>query len=161
MGRKPKYKQGKYNPIQPDKYKGNTKGIVYRSGLELNYFRYMDLNSNVVKWASEEIFIPYTSIDGKQHRYFVDLWCKVKDKDGEFKEYLIEIKPFTQCFPPKQQKRITKAYKERVATFFKNMNKWEAANIFAEKNNCKFVIFCEKFKGYTYKDIKDMQGNRI
>ena len=66
-----KYKQGVYKPINPEKFIGKT--AQYRSGLELKFFRFFDLNENVIKWGSENIVIPYISpIDLKQHRYFVD-----------------------------------------------------------------------------------------
>lgn len=142
-------KQGKYIPINPKKWIGKV--VYYRSGLEFKIFRYCDLNPNVLSIASEEFFIPYKSIDGKIHRYFVDLYVKVKDKDGNIKELIIEIKPYSQTIQPKTQKRITKQYKERFKTYLINMAKWEAAEKFAFKNNCEFKILTEK-------DIKGIKG---
>ena len=61
----------------------------------------LDLNVNVVEWASEEIVIPYRyPIDGKMHRYFPDFY--VKTSKGE--KFLIEVKPKTQPKPPKKSK---------------------------------------------------------
>jgi len=139
-----KYKQGIFKPERPEKYKGNVNNILYRSGLELRYMNYLDRNPNVLEWASEEIFIPYTQVDGTRHRYFVDLWVKVKTKEGVIKQFLIEIKPFSQCYPPKTPKRKTKQYGERLKTFFINQSKWDAAKKAAEKNGMKFIILTEK-----------------
>lgn len=138
------YKQGIYKPLNPKKWKGDVNNIIYRSGLELKYFSYCDRNPNVLEIASEEFFIPYKGLDGKTHRYFVDLWVKVKDIEGKIKEFIIEIKPYSQTIKPAAPKRITKNYKEALRTYFVNELKWEAARKFAEKNNAKFVILTEK-----------------
>lgn len=144
-----RYKQGKFFPTHPEKWKGDIKNIIYRSGLELDVFDYCDRNSYVLEIASEEFFIPYTSVDGKRHRYFPDLWVKIKNRKGEIKEFIIEIKPFDQCRPPKPQKRITYQYKERIKTYLINKCKWDAAEKFAEKNNAKFIHITEKDVKYT------------
>ena len=81
-------KKGIYKPKNISKYRGDYRNIVYRSGLELKFMRYLDGNDSILKWSSEEIVIPYRSpIDGKVHRYFPDFW--VKTSQGET---LIEIK---------------------------------------------------------------------
>ena len=51
--------QGKFRPKNPEKYKGDPTNIIYRSSWELTVFKYLDTNSSILKWASEEIFIPY------------------------------------------------------------------------------------------------------
>ena len=67
---------GLYKPINPEKYQGNVDNIVYRSGLELKFFKYLDLNKNILKWGSEIIVVMYKGLDGKTHRYFPDLWVR-------------------------------------------------------------------------------------
>lgn len=137
-------KQGYYKCINPQKYNGNVDNIVYRSGLECNYFRYFDLNKNVLKWSSEEIQIPYIGLDGKTHRYFVDVWVEVKKKDGSVQQIICEIKPEDFLKEPKPLKRVTKQWKNRYATYLTNMAKFEAAEKFAEKTGMKFIILTER-----------------
>ncbi|RKX17758.1 MAG: hypothetical protein DRP51_10340 [Candidatus Zixiibacteriota bacterium] len=137
--------QGTYKSRNPDKYKGNPAKIIFRSGLELKFFRFFDHNKAVVQWNSEEVIVPYTSdLDGRMHRYFVDIWAKIKGKGGKIQEYLIEIKPFAYTKEPPQQNKKTRAYQQKVYEYIKNVNKWKAADVFAKKKGQKFIILTEK-----------------
>lgn len=144
MGKKPRYKQGKFVPRFPGKYKGDPNGIVYRSGLELKYFKHFDTRKNILRWASEEFYIPYVGPDGNRHRYYVDVWVRVRTKDGTVREFICEIKPSSQLTEPKKPKRMSAAYKRKVAEWLVNRCKWDAAEAFAIKNNMKFVTLTEK-----------------
>ena len=94
--------KGRFVPKAPEKYKGDPTRIIYRSLWELKLMKYLDSHNDVLYWASEEFSIPYRSpIDGRMHRYFMDV--KVKFKNG--KTILVEIKPESQTQPPKQPKR--------------------------------------------------------
>ena len=65
--------KGRFVPERPQKYKGNSRNIVYRSMWERKVMSSLDRNENVLEWASEEIVIPYESpFDGKVHRYYPD-----------------------------------------------------------------------------------------
>jgi len=129
-----RYYQGKFYPKNPQKYKGDVKGIVYRSGWELKFMKWCDLNEMTLEWSSEEFVIPYYyPLDGRMHRYFPDFWVKQKCNDGTIKEYLIEIKPQSEIAEPKKQARVTPAYIKRVNTFVKNTAKWKAAEMFCEQ----------------------------
>jgi len=138
------YKQGLYTPERVEKYTG-TSPIVYRSGLELSFFRWCDRNDKVVEWGSESVVLPYISPkDGKMHRYFVDGNIKLKTNQG-IKKYLIEVKPSTQTKPPttsKKKKRSTILY-EQVA-WAVNTQKWKSAAAWCEKNGYVFAILTEK-----------------
>ena len=149
MRKKPKYHQGFYTPENPSKYKGNVKKIIFRSGLELKYFRYCDVNPNVLQWNSEEVFVPYVSIDGRQHRYFIDLWMEVKTaKTGEVKQYLAEIKPKIQTKNPSARGHKegvnNRYYKLKMRDYMVNVAKWDAANKFAKKRGIEFIILTEE-----------------
>ena len=139
------YKQGIYNPKYKEKYKGSLP-IVYRSGLELKSFRYLDNNPNVITWGSESIVIPYESpADGKIHRYFVDLVAALKSKDGTIKKLLIEVKPEKQTRPP----TITPNKKQKTMLYEKyqfavNLAKWEAAKAWCKTKGYIFIILNEK-----------------
>lgn len=142
-----KYNQGLFNPINPNKYKGNSKNIIYRSGWECKLMMELDKNPNVLEWASEEFCIPYISpIDGKRHRYYPDFWVKKKNhSDGKIVEVVIEIKPKSQTVAPKPivGKKPTKRYLNEVYTWGVNSAKWEAAERFCKANNLEFIIMTE------------------
>lgn len=141
-----KFKQGIFKPQNPDKYKG-TLPILYRSSYELKYFRWCDHNPAVIKWGSESIIIPYQNpLTGRISRYFVDSNITIKNKNGEFKKYLIEIKPSIQTIPPKPGKN-TKALLRRQAEYVKNRAKWQAAEQWASKKGYEFTILTEKHLG--------------
>lgn len=144
--------KGKYRVKNPTKYKGNHLGVTYRSGLELKLMNYFDLHTDVLEWNSEEVIVPYRSpIDGKAHRYFVDLYAKIKRKDGTEQVLLIEVKPEKQTRPPQKKGRVTRRYITEVKTWGVNSAKWEAASGYADKRGWSFVIMTEK-------DIKGLTG---
>lgn len=107
--------------------------------------KFCDMAENILEWSSEEVVIKYfNSIDKKIHRYFVDFWVKIQEKNGDVKCKLIEIKPFKQTKKPKQPKRQTKTYLREVKTWVINNNKWEAANAYCKSKNWEFLILTEK-----------------
>lgn len=146
LGRKnTNYKQGIFNPKNPKKYKGTTP-IIYRSGLELLSMRYFDNSPNVLSWGSESVVIPYQSpLDGKVHRYFIDMVAEIKMKDGTTKKVLVEVKPEKQTYPPtitnkkSQKTMIYEKYQYAV-----NTAKWQAAKQYANKKGYLFFILSEK-----------------
>jgi hypothetical protein len=139
------YKQGIYKPLFPEKWKGNLGNIVYRSGLELKFFRALENNRNVLQIASEEVVVPYISpIDNRKHRYFLDLWIRLKDSSGTIRTYLVEIKPESQTKQPKKSKVINESYINKVNTFLVNQAKWDAAKQYCVERGWDFVILTEK-----------------
>lgn len=140
------YRQGYFKPSRPEKYKGNANNIFYRSSWEKKMFSYCDQKNNILKWNSEEIVIPYISpMDGQWHRYFVDLWIQFRDKNGEVKEKIIEIKPSKETQQPKLPRsgRKTKRYLREAETYAKNSAKWKAAKEYADKRNMEFQVLTE------------------
>lgn len=100
---------------------------------------WLDNNSDVKEWSSEEVVIPYFyEVDRRTHRYFIDFY--VKWKNGKIT--LVEVKPAKQCNPPIKG-RSHKRYLNEATAYVMNMNKWEAANRFAKKNGWEFVIWTE------------------
>lgn len=140
------YIQGFYSPIHPEKYAGNSKQIVYRSSYELRAFKWCDLTESIVSWGSEEGWVPYRNpITGRVHRYFPDLFIKIKESNGEIKKYLIEIKPKRQTIPPNPTpKKKTKTWLNEMATYQVNQAKWEAAEKFCKENGITFKIITEQ-----------------
>jgi len=148
MTKKDKYYQGKFSPKNPKKYKGDPTGIIYRSGWELNFMNYLDKNSSVLEWSSEEIKIPYKSpVDGRFHRYFVDFYMRYIDRKGVIRNALVEIKPYKQSIEPVKKKRKTKAYINEVVTYGINQAKWSAAKDYCADRKWEFLVFTEKELG--------------
>jgi hypothetical protein len=132
--------KGKFRPRNRAKYFGDPDNVTYRSLWERNAFRWCDENPSVVRWNSEEVIVPYIcETDGKQHRYFIDLYLEMKSG----KKYLIEIKPDSQTKPPKPVKRRTKKHLNEVLTFVKNQSKWRTADQFAKHNGMEFQVWTE------------------
>lgn len=140
--------QGKFTPKNPEKYKGDVSNITFRSSWERIAFNYLDMHPGVIQWASEEIIIPYISpIDGKRHRYYVDLYFKIKDSNGNIKSYLAEIKPYKFTMPPLEPKRKTKQYIQEVTQYAVNQAKWKAATEVCKDNDIGFLILTENELG--------------
>ena len=131
---------GNFVPKNQDKYTGNVSTIIYRSLWEFKLMKYLDAHDEIVRWASEEIVIPYRSpIDRRMHRYFPDFW--VEKKSGE--QLVIEVKPKQQLKPPKKPKRQTQRYLREMHTFAVNQRKFEVAEEFCRNRGMKFVIFTQ------------------
>ena len=133
------YKQGCVDPKSCHKYADacKTDPIIYRSGLELQFIQYCENNSNIVKWASEPLKIPYYSrLDQKECNYYPDYI--LENKKGN--KVIVEVKPYNQTLKP--DLTDTKWLKEQ---WIKNIDKWTAAKKFAEDHDMKFIIVTEKF----------------
>jgi len=136
--------KGIYKPSYPEKYLGDFKNIVYRSLWERKFMVYCDTNENILKWASEEIYIPYISpLDNRIHKYFPDFYIKYKDTNNNIKESLVEIKPKRQVNGPNLNKRVTKKQMYETLEFAKNQAKWKAAEEFCEDRRWSFQILTE------------------
>lgn len=149
--------KGKYKVKNPAKYRGDYNNVVYRSSWELKLMNWCDSTSAVLEWGSEVAVIPYVSpVDNKVHRYFVDFYMKIQDKNGNIEKYLVEVKPkkFTQ--EPVKPKRVTKQFIEEVFTYGVNQAKWKAAREFCDDRRWKFVVLTEdelKVDGYRKKSL--------
>jgi hypothetical protein len=140
-----KYYQGKFKIQHPEKYVGDIDKIIFRSGLEFQFFKFFDSNSSIVSWGSEEFFILYPcQLDNKMHRYFPDIFIIYKTKDDKLQKAICEIKPLAFCSPPPKPKRMTQGYYDKCNDYIKNQNKWDAAKIFCKNNNLRFIILTEQ-----------------
>ena len=144
--------KGKFNPLNPEKYIGDPSNIIYRSGWEFHLMRYLDKHPHVIKWASEEVIIPYRSpIDGKIHRYFPDFYVEQINRDRKKQKILIEVKPKYQTMPPAVQNtkrnKPTKKYLNEVKTWGVNKAKWDAAEEYCKDKGWTFQIMHEDHLG--------------
>lgn len=135
-------KPRKWTPKNPDKYAGDAKNIVTRSSWETRAMQFLDMNVNVIMWASEEFHIQYISpIDSRPHRYFCDFLAKMKTRDGSLKTYLIEVKPNKERSAPTTRNK--KQFLSEMQTFMVNTAKWNAAQAFCDAKGITFLILDE------------------
>lgn len=140
------WRQGEYTPNHPEKYMGDVNNIFYRSSWELEAFKFLDNNPNVIRWASEEIVIPYLrptkTGNIKKSKYYPDIYMEYKDRGGRVHKELIEIKPKKQTKPSRSRNPKTKLYENEV--YHKNRLKWEAAEKWCNQRGIKFRILHEE-----------------
>ena len=140
--------KGRYRIINAAKYRGNINDISYRSSWEFKFMRWCDSNPSVLEWGSETMIIPYKSpVDNKIHRYFVDFYIKVKDRQSVISKYLVEIKPEKFTKPPESPGRQTKRFIQEVFQYGTNQAKWKAANEYCLDHGMKFLVLTEKDLG--------------
>ena len=134
-----------------------AKDPYYRSDWERRVMYYLDTNTNVTKWGSENVVIPYTWIDGKTHRYYTDFYVEIKNRQGQVEKIVIEVKPKDQCPggkipkpPRKKTPKSMKNYQDRLLSLKKNELKWESAELFCKKKGWKFTVLTEEqiFRNY-------------
>ena len=139
---------GKYRVQNKEKYVADLQECEYRSSWGLRYMKYLDRQPNVLEWASENVIIPYYNpVEKKTRRYFVDFYVKVRTTEGFIKKYIIEIKPFSQCNPPKKQKRTSNGYRSALKAYIRNQAKWKAAKKWADRRGWEFIVITEKELG--------------
>ena len=139
---------GKYGVKNPAKYKGDPNNIICRSSWERKFCYYCDHNENIIEWGSEEFWIPYLSpVDNRVHRYFPDFIIKVKEKTGQIKTYVIEVKPKKQTQAPQKKTRATKSYIYECKTYAVNQAKWKAADEFCKDRLIEFKVITEEDLG--------------
>lgn len=142
MAKKYSPKKGVFKPKNPAKYNGNPTNIIFRSGWELEYMRYLDNHPDVLSWSSETIIIRYLCpVTGRVRRYFPDFRVRYKNRQGLIEDVIYEIKPASQTVPPK---RMSKYYMQHLNTFKVNKAKWSAAVDYCKRRNLKFEILTEK-----------------
>lgn len=139
--------KGRYRPTNPDKYDGDPTQIIYRSMLECRFMRYLDSNSGVLKWSSEEVIVPYYDpVSDRWRRYFPDF--VVTTTKGTT---MVEVKPHKQCSAPtgtmhRDGRKNRRLIKEQT-TWVTNNAKWDAAREFCADRKWKFQIVTEKDLG--------------
>lgn len=139
-----RYVQGYFKPVHPEKYVGNPNRIVYRSSWELKFMSRMDLNPDVVSWASEEVVVPYHDpVKKRGRRYFPDFLVKM----GDGTVYMVEIKPEKERVMPRKGKKSEKTFLAEAATYLTNSAKWEAAREFCKARGWAFMLMSERDLG--------------
>lgn len=143
------YQQGVYEVKNREKYVG-TKDPRYLSSFEKHTWAWCDRSPNVLKWGAEIIVVPYYNpVKKRNARYIVDFYMKYKNRHGEIKEALVEIKPKSQCRKPVRGRKKESTYLEECMTYAVNQAKWEAATKYALERGWEFRVITEEsiFKG--------------
>jgi hypothetical protein len=141
--------KSKFTPKNPNKYVGNHNNIICRSLWERTFCKYLDENTNVIRWSSEELQIPYVSpVDNKVHMYYPDFLFEVK-KQNEVETVVVEIKPDKQTKQPEPGKKSKRTFITEVMQYEINKAKWKSATKFCVEHGWKFMIITENnmFKG--------------
>ena len=140
-----KFKQGHFVPKHPEKYKGNSSNIVFRSSYEYALMKFLDEQANVLEWSSEEKFIRYHNpVTRRVSRYFPDVIAKIKNKQGIVENVMIEVKPKSKLVQPiKSPRGSEKSYHYNLMNYMVNMAKFEAADKYCNNHNMKFQILTE------------------
>lgn len=131
--------RGLFKPKNPSKYIGDPSKIIFRSSWELRLFQWLDTTPAVLQWASEEFSIPYMHpFKARVAQYYPDALVVFKDKYGNLRKELIEIKPY------KETVLTPKATEQDKQALVVNTAKWKAAASFAEQNGLTFRVLTEK-----------------
>ena len=132
-----KYSQGKYIVENPSKYIG-AKAPFARSSWETAFMRFCDTHPNIIKWASENVKIPYRHpFTGNITNYVPDFMVQYEDKNGKTRVELIEVKPKSQTVIEEARGRG-----DKMATQV-NAVKWEAASAWAKSKGIHFKVITE------------------
>ena len=132
-----KFAQGVYEVVNSGKYVGSKKPY-FRSSWELAFMRMCDSHPNILKWASENIKIPYRNpVTGKYTNYVPDFMIQYIDKNGSEHVELIEIKPANQTT---LEAAKGKQQSLQVAV---NAAKWTAAQEWCKRKGIRFKVINE------------------
>jgi len=96
----------KFVPLNKEKYVGDVEKIMCKSLWERKLCKYLDIQDSVIKWCYECVKIPYMSpIDKKKHTYYPDFMVMLKEKTGDIKTIIVEVKPEKQTKEPANKKK--------------------------------------------------------
>jgi len=132
-----RFANGKYEVQNAHKFVGKSLP-TYRSSWELAFMRMCDSHPNILKWASENIKIPYRNpATGKYANYVPDFMIQYIDKDGTEHVELVEIKPSTQTTLENARNKGD-AFQTAV-----NAAKWTAAQEWCKRKGIRFKVINE------------------
>lgn len=140
--------KGRFIPKNSKKYGGDPTNIIYRSSWERRVMKYLDENTNVIEWSSEELVVPYVSpVDNRMHRYFPDFIVKMRLPNDTIRTMMLEVKPASQTREPVVPSRKTKQYITEVMTWGVNQAKWKAASEYCADRGWQFQLITENALG--------------
>ena len=149
-----KWEKGLYHVQNPAKYVG-SKHPTFRSSWERKFMEMCDAHPNIVKWASENVRIPYRHpVTGKATNYVPDFMVQYVDKDGKESVELVEIKPAGQT----TMEAAGRSQRNQIEVHV-NAAKWSAAQDWCKSKGIKFRVINEDQIFHTNK--KRMSKKRV
>jgi 1,4-alpha-glucan branching enzyme len=144
--RNSKFKQGYYHPKNIEKLIGHDIPM-YRSGIELEFMRWLDSNDKVVRWSSEGVTLQYYDpMKKRQRTYFTDNYVEIQEGDS-IKKYIIELKSEKETRKPDPRSKKKKAaLLIEQSTWITNNAKWKYATKFARDHNMEFLLLAHTKK---------------
>ncbi len=110
------------------------------SSWELAMHKFLDNNTNILRWSSEPTRIKYIKpTDNKIHHYLPDYYVEYIDKAGKLRKMIAEIKPHSQAYKTRRKSTVYEDVTRAV-----NYAKWEAAQHFCIHNGFEFQVITEK-----------------
>lgn len=143
-----KYRTYSYDPVNPEKFKGETIPVILKSSWELEFAKHCDLLPSVLSWSYETTHVPYKDpITNKQKIYIPDFFVKIAQSDGYEIDYVFEIKPMHEQLDSHARNR------QDAALIARNNAKWAAASMWADRHSAIFEVINENdiFGGYSNK----------
>lgn len=150
--------RARFIPKNPNKYVGDVAKIFARSSWELKVMQFFDASSAVISWKSEETVIPYLSpVDLRVHEYWPDFAVTYKDKDGNIKQEIVEVKPQHES-----DEKYAKSERSKNAVII-NEAKWKAAILYCESRGMIFRVLTEKsiFHQGKISELKEAKALRL
>jgi hypothetical protein len=158
-----RYHQGNFIPKNKTKVlKLNDKGgLYYRSGLELKFMTWLDMNEKVISWGSENLRIPYQmthfengDVKIKEHSYFPDFYYEMRI-NGVLSQVVVEVKPQKEyemvlklnegkLDVPENKLKKLKNFEYSLKMAYKNKNKWETMVKWCDKKGYNFIVVTEE-----------------
>lgn len=142
-----KYKQGYYFPVNPLKYIGDDKRVIYRSSLEHLFCVQCDTDPNIIRWISEPDFLQIRYINPFKKRmatYYPDFYVQFQSaKASGVVQAVIEIKADNMINLPKHANpaRMSNYMKK---SFILNQAKKKAAEIVCAEKGMVYLVLTEK-----------------
>lgn len=157
------YHQGIYIPKNKSKViKLNAQGgVYYRSSWEKKIMHWLDNKSEIEKWGSECLQIPYqmTHFDNgdtrvKSHIYHVDFYYEMRI-NGVLRQIVAEVKPMKEfkmvqslnegkLVVPEGSTKKLKNFEYDLKMAYKNKQKWETMIEWCNKKGYDFIIITEE-----------------
>jgi len=132
-----RFSQAIYEVANSDKYIG-TKAPYYRSSWERKFMEFCDSHPSIIKWASENVKIPYRNpVTGKYANYVPDFMIQYVDKTGTEHVELIEIKPANQTTLENAKG------KHQALSVAVNAAKWQSAQEWCQRKGIRFKVINE------------------
>ena len=134
--------------IVENKFHKNTtqRRIVFRSKWEIEFAKFLDSNTNVVKWRNDYP-VKYRDkyLTQKIKNYYIDFYVEMKNKEI----LLIEVKPLN-ALTRRVETKSMRYKKIHTTNYLKNLAKFDTVEVFCQKIHWKFFIAQREGQGFRF-----------